>query len=186
MQRPSFAVVDVETTDGDPRLARIIELAVVVPGTEEDLQGWHGLIDPGMPLPSFVQKLTGIKGAHLRGAPRFHQAAPWILALTEGRVIVAHNARYDMTALTEEMARSGHAFQRSTLCTERLSRQLLPNLTHHNLGSLCRYFAIPFTAAHRAYPDAKATLALLERFIETHGEERVHGAIRPWPVAKRA
>ena len=30
------------------------------------------------------------------------------------------------------------------------------------------------------------TLALLERFIETHGEERVHGAIRPWPTALRA
>jgi DNA polymerase III epsilon subunit-like protein len=51
---------------------------------------------------------------------------------------------------------------------------------------LCRYFGIPFAAAHRALSDAEATAALLARLIQDHGEERILEGVVSWPKALRA
>jgi DNA polymerase-3 subunit epsilon len=106
--------------------------------------------------------------------------------LTRDRLMVAHNIRYDMTALEHEFARTGLVFHRNTLCTERLSRQLVPNLTHYNLGSLCRYFGIPFEGRHRALNDARATLQLFLRLRAEFGEDRLRTAASWWPREQRA
>ncbi|MBK6628412.1 MAG: 3'-5' exonuclease [Flavobacteriales bacterium] len=176
MEQMGFAVVDVETTLGDPLRGRIMELALVLPDADGHV-AWSALVDPGVPVPAFARMLTGIAPDDLRHAPRFHRIVPRLLLLTDTRVIVAHNARYDMAALAAECGRAGVSFDRSTLCTERLSRQLVPQLSHHNLGSLCRHFGIPFTGRHRALNDARATTALLARFIDGFGVERVARAI---------
>ncbi len=172
-----FAVVDVETTQGDPLRGRIMEMAVVQPDADGPI-AWSALVDPGTEVPRFARALTGLDGTHLRHAPPFAILIPRLMLLTEGRVIVAHNARYDMTAIASECERSGVSFIRPALCTERLSRQLFPELSHHNLGSMCRHLGIPFTGRHRALNDARATSALLNRFIDGFGIERVHRAIQ--------
>ena len=91
-----------------------------------------------------------------------------------------------MTALEHEFARTGLVFDRPTLCTERLARQLVPHLSHYNLGSLCRYFGIEFKAAHRALNDAEATATLFTRLLNEFGEERVLSLVATWPKALRA
>ena len=100
--------------------------------------------------------------------------------------MVAHNVRYDMTALQHELARTGLSYHPDTLCTERLSRRLLPHLLHHNLGSLCRHFGIAQGHKHHAAHDAQATLSLLLRLIEEFGEDRVRSAVVPWREQVRA
>ena len=176
-------MLDVETTSGDPCEGRVIEVAVVVFDGDEERLVWETLVDPRTPLPPFIRRLTGITEHMLLDAPFFPEVARSLATLTQDRVIVAHNARYDITALDHEFARTGLSFQPSTLCTERLSRQLVPNLSHYNLGSLCRYFGIPFEAQHRACSDATATAALLMRLIAEFGEERV---LQDVSVMKRA
>src|SRR5262245_46986578 len=142
MGSPRFAVIDVETTHGDPRVGRIIELALLLHDGERVVDGWSTLVDPKDKLPGFVQRLTGIDREQLRGAPTFRQVARMLQGFTRGRTIVAHNARFDMTALTCEFQRVGLRFERTALCTEQLGRQLLPGLSHYNLGSLCRHLGI--------------------------------------------
>ncbi|MBV6404890.1 MAG: 3'-5' exonuclease [Flavobacteriales bacterium] len=185
MDRAQYAVVDVETTMGDPTRGRIMEMALVLVN-EDGPVAWSALVDPGVPVPPFARMLTGLSARALRHAPRFHRLVPRLLLLTEGRVMVAHNARYDMAALSAECARAGVTFERPALCTERLSRQLVPQLTHHNLGEMCRYFGIPFTGRHRALNDARATAALLERLIDGFGVERVSMAVNHPVRAARA
>jgi DNA polymerase III subunit epsilon len=168
-----YAVLDVETTSGDPCLGRVIEVAVLAfDGALERLR-WDSLVDPGMSIPPFIRRLTGMDDAMLQDAPVFAEVARSLSTITQDRIIVAHNVRYDITALEYEFARTGLCFVRSTLCTEKLCRQLLPGLTHYNLGSLCRYFGIPFTAWHRATPDAQATAALFFRLQQEFGEDRL-------------
>ena len=88
-----WAVVDVETTGvrafhGD----RIIEIAVVrLDGTV----AFHSLINPGIPVPNFVQGLTGIAPKLLREAPPFEEVVADLLHVFSGCVFVAHNARFD-------------------------------------------------------------------------------------------
>lgn len=183
MEHPRYAVIDVETTHGDPRLGRVIEMAVLLHDGVQVVDGWSTLVNPKDRLPGFIQRLTGIEREDLKGAPTFRQAARLLQGFTRGRTIVAHNARFDMTVLSHEFARVGLSFQRPTLCTEQLSRQLLPGLTHYNLGSLCRHLGISFQARHRARPDAEATAALfaqlMARCMPLHApEERVPTTLR--------
>lgn len=186
MEGLRFAVLDVETTSGDPTNGRVMEVAVLaLDGTNERLR-WDTLVDPRERVPHFIRKLTGIDNDMLTAAPFFKDVVRTLQTLTEGRVVVAHNVRFDMTALAHEFARTGLVFDRPTLCTERLTRQLAPHLPHYNLGSICRYFGIPFAAAHRAMNDAEATAALFSKLLAEHGEQRITEMVTSWPHALRA
>lgn len=181
-----LAVLDVETTSGDPLRGRIMEVAVITVEADGRRESWSSLVDPGTPVPPFASGMTGITNAMLRGAPSFAEVMPQLLRLTDDAVVVAHNARFDMAALSTEFARHGNGFERETLCTERLSRAALPQLSHHNLGSLCRFFGIAFQGRHRAANDAAATLALLEHLAQHGGLQRLAMSIMPPVVALRA
>ena len=186
MERSEFVVVDVETTHGDPMQGSIIEVAVIVHDGLRELDRWNTLVTTRSEVPPFIQRLTGITSHMLQNAPSFAQVAHSLRISTEDRIMVAHNVRYDMTALQHELARTGLSYHPNTLCTERLARQLIPNLTHYNLGSLCRHLGITRGHEHRAAHDAQATLALLLRMIDDHGRERVLSSMVSWSEKQRA
>ncbi|HEY0977359.1 MAG TPA: 3'-5' exonuclease [Flavobacteriales bacterium] len=188
MRALDFAIVDVETTQGDPREGRIMEVAVLLHDGRQELARWGDLIRPRVPIDRFVQRMTGIDRTMLEDAPSFPRVASRIRGLVKGRILVAHNARFDLVALQHEFARTGLPFHPDTLCTEKLARQLLPNLQHYNLASLCRFFGIEQGRRHCAAYDAEATLALLLGFIDRFGAERVLEAVEPGerPSATRA
>lgn len=181
-----YAVIDVEVTEGDPTQGRIMEVAVIaLDGAQERLR-WDSLVQPFRPVPGFARRLTGITDGMLRDAPAFHEVARTLLTLTQDRIVVAHNVRFDMAALRHEFARTGLPFERATLCTERLGRQLLPQLQHYNLVSLCRCLGIPFPKAHRSLPDAAATAELLKRLLAQFGPEAVLRLVQEEKRALRA
>ncbi|MFT3885597.1 MAG: 3'-5' exonuclease [Flavobacteriales bacterium] len=187
MQHTAFAVMDVETTHGDPLQGRIIEMACVVHDGIRELDRWNTLVRPvDAEVPAFVQRLTGITPGMLVHAPRFDQVARSVLHAVEGRILVAHNIRYDLTALQRECERAGLAFLPDTLCTEQLSRRLLPHLAYYNLTSLCRYLGIAKGHQHRAAHDTQATLSLLLHLLEEHGLEQVMSAVVRQPREMRA
>jgi len=173
MHGQRFAVIDVELTDGDPARGRVMEVAVIALDGGTERQRWDSLVNPRQRVPWFTRKLTGIHDGMLAHEPCFHEVASTIATLTQDRILVAHNVRFDLTALAHEFARAGLSFSPATLCTERLSRRLMPQMEHFNLGSLCRSLGIAFPKAHRAMADAEATSALLKRFIQDHGTDRV-------------
>lgn len=183
---PHYAVIDVETTHGDPRKGSIIEVGVLCHDGSRDTHAWSSLVRPSTPIPAFIRRLTGIGPADVSDAPRFSEVVSGLQEATREHIVVAHNVRYDMTALEHEFARTGLVFHRETLCTEQLSRELVPHLSHYNLGSLCRHFGIPFHGRHRALNDARATLALHQRLLGEFGEERLLARTRIWPWQARA
>jgi len=186
MQPAEYIIIDVESTHGDPMRGSIIEVALIVHNGVHEIDRWNTLIGVAGPIPPFIQSLTGIRPEMLAAAPSFATVAKSLTAALKDRIMVAHNVRYDLTVLQHELARTGLPYHPDTLCTERLSRQLLPHLTHYNLGSLCRYFGIPQGHKHRAAHDAQATLLLLLRLIADFGEERVRMAMVPWLHEQRA
>lgn len=187
MQHTAFAVVDVETTHGDPLQGRIIEMACVVHDGIRELDRWNTLVRPGAAdIPAFVQRLTGITPEMLVHAPVFGQVAKSVLHSLEGRILVAHNIRYDQTVLQQECERAGYALHPDTLCTERLSRRLMPHLEYYNLTSLCRHVGIAKGFHHRAAHDAQATLNLLLFLVEEHGIEQVMSTVVRQPREQRA
>jgi DNA polymerase-3 subunit epsilon len=98
-------------------------------------------------------------------APRFYEIAKKIIEMTEGRIFVAHNARFDYSFIRQEYKSLGYNFKRNILDTVALSRKLLPGHVSYSLGNICNDLKININGRHRAGGDALATVRLLEILI---------------------
>ncbi|HXV85817.1 MAG TPA: 3'-5' exonuclease, partial [Gemmatimonadales bacterium] len=163
----TFAVVDVETTGTSPRLGdRVIEIAVIGLDQSGVRPLHHSLLDPGRPVPRWVQGLTGITDDMLRGRPRFADVADDVMAALGGRVFVAHNARFDWAFVSHELRRArDRVLDGPRLCTVRLTRRLVPGLKSRGLDSVTRFFGVEVLDRHRALGDATATAEVLRRLL---------------------
>lgn len=164
-----FAVVDVETTGGRPRHGdRVIEVAVATleGGSGQVTPAYQSLVDPGVPIPPVVARLTGIGDALVQGAPRFDEVADELLGVLTGAVFVAHNVRFDWAFLSAEFQRARALLLTGPrLCTARLARRLLPGLPDRSLDGVTRFFGIENPARHRAAGDALAAARALGRLL---------------------
>jgi DNA polymerase-3 subunit epsilon len=148
-----IAFVDLETTGGSTGVHRITEVGVVEVGPQ-GVSRWSTLVDPLQPIPPFIQQLTGITDAMVRGAPTFDAIAPELFARLDGKLFVAHNASFDRGFLRNEFERVGLAFNPDVLCTVRLSRALFPAEKRHGLDALVERHALVPSDRHRALADA--------------------------------
>lgn len=168
-----FAVVDVETTGVRARRGdRVIEVAVAVLDGGDARVVFQALVNPGIPVPPFVQGLTGIDPTMLVDAPGFDAIVDDLLAVLAGCVFVAHNARFDWLFVTAEVARArGLVLQGPRVCTLRLARRLLPHLERRNLDAVSFHFGIDIEGRHRAAGDALAAARVLWRLVRMAKEQ---------------
>ena len=101
----------------------------------------------------------------LQNAPKFYEVAKRIIEITEGCIVVAHNAQFDNRILKTEFKRLGFEYKRETLCTVELSKNLIPDQTSYSLGKLTRSLGIPVSDRHRAAGDAQATVTLFKLLL---------------------
>lgn len=177
MHRPGethmYAVIDIETTGGAFNEEGITEIAIHLYDGFEVVDSFISLINPERAIQPYVQKLTGISEQMVRTAPKFYQVAKRIVEITEGSVLVAHNAPFDYRILRTEFRRLGYDFQRKTLCTVDLSKRLIPEAESHSLGKLVRSLGIPVSDRHRANGDALATLKLFQVLLDRDTEKSI-------------
>ncbi|MEL4455147.1 exonuclease domain-containing protein [Lutimonas vermicola] len=162
----NFAIIDVETTGGKFNEEGITEIAIHKFDGVDIVDSFISLINPERDIQPFVVNLTGINSKMLKNAPKFYEVAKRILEITEGCVMVAHNASFDYRVVRNEFARLGFQFDIPTLCSVELSKTLLPDLESYSLGKLCRTIGIPVSDRHRANGDALATLKLFEILLQ--------------------
>ena len=179
-----LAIVDLETTGTHAARDRITEIAVLELEGFEVASAWSTLVNPGRPIPAGIEALTGISAGMLAAAPCFADLAGSLYERLQGRVFVAHNARFDYGFLRREFERAGLKFQAKTVCTVKLSRRLYPREPRHDLDSLIRRHGIDCRARHRALGDADALLQFLRFAAREHGEEVLAVAARQ--VARHA
>lgn len=177
-----FVVVDVEATGAKTPPNRLIELGAYRIRGGRIVDKFLSLVNPEIPIPRFVASLTGISNDMVKNAPVFADVAPNWLDFVSDSVLVAHNAPFDTNFLNHEISRvyPGHRMVNPHLCTVRLSRRALPDLSNHRLDTIASHFSIPIIHRHRAGSDALATaeifLLLLVEMEETHGIKDLAGA----------
>ena len=170
-----FVVVDVEATGAKTPPNRLIELGAYRIREGRIVDKFLSLVNPEIPIPRFVMALTGITNEMVKTAPVFADIAPRWLDFVSESVLVAHNAPFDTSFINHEISRvyPGHRMVNPHLCTVRLSRRALPELTNHRLDTIASHFSIPIISRHRAGSDALATaklfLLLLSRLETEHG-----------------
>jgi DNA polymerase III subunit epsilon len=179
---PGYTVIDVETTGLSPTMHdRVVEIAVVYVSDQGAIQDrWSTLINPQRDVGP--TRIHGITASDIVGAPTFAELAPYVLRAISGRVMVAHNAAFDLRFLADEMVRSGVPLAElplSGLCTMQWSSFYL-EAPSRRLVDCCRASNIAFTDAHSAAADALATARLLVHYILAAGNRP------PWQLAIEA
>lgn len=148
-----LAFIDLETTGTNPQLDRITEIGIVAVDGDQ-VSRWSTLVNPRRPIPAFIQQLTGINDRMVANAPSFAELADELARRLQGRLFIAHNARFDYGFVKNEFLRLGQRFRSDVLCTVRLSRKLFPQHPKHNLDSLIARHGLHHDDRHRALADA--------------------------------
>src|SRR5438105_4366511 len=138
LREAPLAIVDLETTGTHPAHDRVTEIAVLEVNGFELTAEWSTLVNPGISIEPGIQALTGISNEMVAAAPRFAALAGALYERLDGRLFIAHNARFDYGFLRREFERAGLTYLSKTLCTVKLSRRLYPEHARHNLDSLIR------------------------------------------------
>ncbi|MCL1964376.1 MAG: PolC-type DNA polymerase III, partial [Firmicutes bacterium] len=161
-----LVVLDFETTGLTARSDRIIEIGAVRVrgGAVEDEMSLF--IDPGIPVPAKITRITGIDSGMLAGAPRFADAARGLLDFIGDAPVAAHNAAFDIAFLKAELQRLGRSWDGPVVDTLAFARQALPSLSRHKLETVCRHLGVSLENAHRAVHDARATAQALIKLLQ--------------------
>ncbi len=167
-----YAIIDIETTGGNYKTGKITEIAVFIHNGHKVVNEYSSLVNPGIPVPPFISRLTGINDKMLASAPSFEEIADEVDKLTANCIFVAHNAHFDYGFIREEFRRVGIDYKRRKLCTVQLSRHAFPGLASYSLDRITSELSIELNGHHRASSDAEATTRLFERIIAHHQNER--------------
>ena len=168
--------LDLETTGATVHFDRITEIGLVEIGPDGSAEEWSALVNPGRRIPLMIETLTGITNAMVADAAPFEAVAKALYERLEGKLLVAHNARFDYGFLRNEFSRVGLRYLSRVLCTVKLSRRLYPQERRHNLDSLIARHDIECTQRHRALADARVLLEFTRRVRIDLGDERVLAA----------
>ena len=165
----TFAFLDLETTGGNSSRDRITEIGIRFWKAGEVIGEWQTLLNPDTRISPFIEQFTGISNGMVAEAPRFAEIADELEAQLEGKIFVAHNARFDYGFIKAEFRRLGQLFSAKVLCTVKLSRRLYPQHRRHNMDALIERHNLERVQRHRAMGDVAAMLAFFERALQEHG-----------------
>ena len=190
----TFAVLDLETSGGSPRLgAGITEIGVVKVKGGQVLGTFQSFVDPGHSLPVFITQLTGISDEMLISAPFIDEILPTLcdfLGSADETVVVAHNSPFDLSFL--KAAAKAHELDWPdylTVDTARLARAVLDRdeVINCKLSTLADFFGATTSPNHRALEDAMATVDVLHGLIERLAGFDVHSfeQMRNFPSRKK-
>lgn len=178
LHEKNFTIVDVETTGGNSFFNRVIEIGLLRVEKGEVVEEYQTLLNPGIMIPEFITRMTGISDEHVSVCPTFEELADDILSKFENAIFVAHNSQFDYGFIQEEFRRLGYAFNAEQLCTVRLSRTLFPEYKRHNLTELISRYKFECENRHRAFDDAKVLWDFLQHVHTNVSKEQLQAVLK--------
>ncbi len=138
------------------------EVGAVLVGGGELHDRWSSLVGVSEPLGRGIQRFTGITQQMVDEAPPPADVLPALAEQLQGRLLVAHNARFDVGVLKQAFERAELEWpDPPVLCTVALARRLAPLQRRRGLASLADALGIEVSQTHRALPDAETCARVL-------------------------
>ena len=162
----NFVVFDLETTGLSPEKNRIIEIGAVRVERGEIVDRFSAFVNPEVPIPFEIEKLTGINDAMVIDAPKIEEILPKFLDFCGEAALVGHNAAFDVSFVAHNAARLGIPFSPTVLDTVTLAQHLLPNLNRYKLDTVAKALNVSLENHHRAVDDAGATAEIFAAFVK--------------------
>ena len=118
-------------------------------------------------------RIHGIKPEMVEDKPTFDKYWDMLRPDIENRVVIAHNASFDIRVLCSTLRMYGiEPPEFKYLCTVKLSQKAYPELESHKLNNLCDALGISFHH-HRAYDDAYACAMAFLRMADDYSLEDI-------------
>ncbi len=163
----TFVAFDTETTGLSPTNDRIVEVGVIKFRNGEVIEEKSWLINPGRPIPKRVQKVHGITDEMVQGKPDFKTFYPEFEAFVDGCVLIAHNARFDVSMMREEIKRNELETPSNVVFdTLKLFRKWYPESKSHKLSILAEHLGVNAGGFHRAEVDSLYCVLILFNGLE--------------------
>ncbi|HZL72732.1 MAG TPA: 3'-5' exonuclease [Planctomycetota bacterium] len=177
LESAMFAVLDVETTGlSHEQGHRVCEVGVIKLRAGKEIDRYHTLVHPGMPVPEEAQRIHKITDEMLKEAPPFGQVSRKLREFLAGTVMIAQNARFDLGFINSEFIRSGLGkLAIPVVDTITLARRVRPGLSGYSLDRLAHHFQITVDTRHRAMGDCEVTVQV---FLECLKTLRQKGEVR--------
>lgn len=161
-----FIVFDLETTGKYAATCAITEIGAVLVKNGEVIERYNTFVNPEMPIPEEVVKLTSITDDMVKDARKIGEVLPEFLAFVGNRLMIAHNADFDIGFLREAAKKRNIPFSNPYLDTVALSRFLNKDLKSHKLDAVAKYYGLGDFNHHRACDDAEMLSLIFFRMVE--------------------
>lgn len=177
----NFVAIDFETADAN--FPCEIGLTQVENGQIKASKSW--LIKPAcFPyMNPWNERVHGISSKDVSKASTFDELWPELKLWLDDRVIVAHNAAFDMRVLRASLSYYDLAMPSvDYFCSVTLSRKTWTQLSSHKLNVVCDFHGIKFKH-HRAGDDAEACARIALKAFEVAGASCVEEGLKSLGVA---
>jgi len=153
-----YVVFDLETTGLSSRYDRVIEFGAVLMLRGNIVESKDFFINPECKISESIKELTNISQSDVDKARNFAECKDEILDFLKGRILVAHNASFDIGFLNSELKRLGEKeLDNTVIDTLDLARSIFKDRRTYRLGNIARQYRINYDEedAHRADYDAE-------------------------------
>jgi DNA polymerase-3 subunit epsilon/ATP-dependent DNA helicase DinG len=159
--------LDLETTGLDSNRHQILEVGAVRFRGDEVIETYQTLVNPGVPIPEFIQRLTHISPQQVKRAPFFSSVAAEIEDFLGADPIIGHNIQFDIGFLTN----NGVRINNPSYDTWDLASVFMPQSRQYSLKYLTTHFQVEHNDAHRALADAMATKNVYIKLLRLAAEQ---------------
>ena len=168
-----YCVLDIETTGLSFRTNKITELGAVIYKNGEIVKEFEHFVNPEMPIPEEVVEVTHITDEMVKDAPTIEEILPKFLEFIGDRVIVAHNADFDVGFIKYYAEQLGYKLENTYIDSLRLAKDLFPDYKKYKLGIIAEKLGIKVDVAHRALDDVITLVKVFKVMIEMLKEKGV-------------
>ncbi len=159
--------LDLETTGLDSNRHQILEVGAVRFRGDEVIETYQTLVNPGVAIPEFIQRLTHISPQQVKRAPFFSSVASEIQDFLGADPIIGHNIQFDIGFL----ANNGVRLNNPSYDTWELASVFMPDSRQYSLKYLTSHFQVEHNDAHRALADAMATKNVYVKLLHLAAEQ---------------
>src|SRR5690606_31257759 len=143
---------------------------------------FYSMVNPRVPIPGIVRRMTGITNKMVRHAPLISEVMPKFIEFLGDDILVSHNTIGDLKFLVYFAEQAcAHQLQNFFLCTHLLTEKLIPEAPDKSLQGLGKFFGLAQGPVHRAKEDSYLTLELFKILLERlkkQGVNRIEDAVR--------
>lgn len=181
-----FVVFDIETTGFSPRYDGITEIGAIKVADGKIIDRFSHLVNPEKAIPQKVVELTGITDQMVADQPKIDTVLPRFLAFCGDLPVVAHNASFDVSFITEKAKALAIEYKPMVIDTLKLARMLLKGIKRFRLNLVAKHLGVTLDNHHRAVDDAVATAHIFNNLIEMLAERDVYSTEQLNDFAKTA